>query len=161
CARCHGTYEGQEASVATLRYPGLVVPTGEVGTDALRAQFPESFGARMRSVLHRSYTLTRGYVAEPMTGIWARAPYLHNGSVPTLGQLLQPSRRVGRYALLADPNDERDFDAIEVGWRTEPLPPGPAPVHVRAFDPELTPGMGNQGHTYGADLSDEDRRDLI
>jgi mono/diheme cytochrome c family protein len=161
CAKCHGGYEGEEATMATLRYPGLVVPAEEVGTDAVRAQFPASFGRRMRAILHKQYTLTKGYVAQPLTAIWAQAPYLHNGSVPTLAQLLEPSRRVARYALVANPNEPRDFDPIEVGWRTEPLPPGPVPEGVRAFDPLVTPGLGNQGHTYGAELTSEERADLI
>jgi len=36
----------------------------------------------------------QGYVAGPLDGVWALAPYLHNGSVPTLRQLLVPKNRV-------------------------------------------------------------------
>ncbi len=92
CAGCHGTYGAAET------YPNLLVPAATVGTDARYAeQFmtpgrltdwfnPElvrgggSSSARM--------VPTRGYVAPPLDGVWATAPYLHNGSVPTLAALL-------------------------------------------------------------------------
>ncbi|MBI4817962.1 MAG: cytochrome c3 family protein [Deltaproteobacteria bacterium] len=160
CSQCHGTYDSP-ATAESLEYPGLVVPRAEVETDPLRSQMPESFVARTKTVLKERYLLSGGYVAPPLTGIWARAPYLHNGSVPTLRQLLDPTKRVPRYLLTANPNREADYDQAEVGWRFEPIPPGPPPADAKAYDPEQTPGLGNSGHAYGQDLSDEAKSELI
>jgi len=44
--------------------------------------------------------------------------------VPTLKQLLDPKRRIARYALIADPNDPSDFDQVEVGWKVIEAPAG-------------------------------------
>ena len=53
----------------------------------------------------------QGYVAPPLDGIWARAPYLHNGSVPTLRQLLVPRTRVAQFA-----RGVISYDTREGGW---------------------------------------------
>ncbi len=54
-------------------------------TDALRAQcYPARF---------TQFRKTYGYANAPLDGLWLRAPYLHNGSVPTLRQLLEPGER--------------------------------------------------------------------
>src|SRR5205823_10282737 len=83
CARCHGTY-GPGGF-----YPSKVVPLKTIGTDPARA-----LGLSDRLVAHYNTTwfaeeypssMKRvGYQAPPLDGIWATAPYLHNGSVPTL-----------------------------------------------------------------------------
>lgn len=88
------------------------------------------------------------YKARPLNGIWATAPYLHNGSVPTLYDLLLPPAErpvtfgVGRWA----------FDPVKVG----PVQEG-APFTV---DTQL-PGNSNAGHLAGTDLTDEQRRALV
>jgi mono/diheme cytochrome c family protein len=103
---------------------------------------------------------TNGYANAPLDGIWARAPYLHNGSVPTMWDLLTPE---------AERNGGQDFfyrghgvyDADNMGIRTD----------VEEVDGRTSykfiisePGNGNQGHSgekYGTELSDEDKRALI
>lgn len=161
CGRCHGHYEGELATPQTLVYPGLVVPIDEIGTDPHRAHFPNAFKVRMRKILRDDYTLNRGYVAVPLTSVWARAPYLHNGSIPTLAALLRPSTRPVRWALVADPNERADFLQDEVGWRFEPLAEGQQTDHMRVYDPDVVAGLGNEGHTYGADLSMSDQAALL
>jgi mono/diheme cytochrome c family protein len=98
CASCHGTY-GVGAS-----YPDRVVPIEEVGTDRVRL---DSLTAKERSELTASWfghfgedgqeirdrAASFGYVAPPLDGVWATAPYFHNGSVPTLWHVLHPAER--------------------------------------------------------------------
>jgi hypothetical protein len=162
CARCHGSYAPGDSSPASLTYPGLVFPLEEIKTDPLRAHFPPSFTARVRAILKEEYTITGGYAAPPLTAIWARAPYLHNGSVPTLAELLDPPNRRARYVLVADPNNPTDYDQNRIGWRVEVPPPGTSPATVhRLYDAAYVAGLGNAGHLYGTELTGEERMALL
>lgn len=91
-----------------------------------------------------------GYKARPLSGIWASAPYLHNGSVPTLVDLLKaPVERVPNFFV-----GSRDFDPLAVGLAKS------AGDHSSAFDTRL-PGNSNAGHLYGTTLAETDKRDLL
>lgn len=92
------------------------------------------------------------YAARPLHGVWAIAPYLHNGSVPTLYDLLlPPAERPQRF-----PIGHRDFDPKKVGYRTD------IPLDQAKFVVDTTkPGNANTGHTYGTTLTDQERWDLI
>ena len=93
----------------------------------------------------------RSYKARPLNGIWATAPYLHNGSVPNLWQLLQPpNSRVQEFFV-----GSREFDPANVGFDTGSFPGG------FKFDTRL-PGNSNAGHDYGtANLNDAQKWELI
>jgi cytochrome c peroxidase len=94
---------------------------------------------------------TRGYKARPLSGIWASAPYLHNGSVPSLAELLKaPGERVTAFAV-----GSREFDPATVG-----LAASPAATGSSTFDVSL-PGNSNSGHTYGTGLDADSKRDLL
>lgn len=91
-----------------------------------------------------------GYKARPLNGIWATAPYLHNGSVPNLVELLKPAAmRVKSFHV-----GSQEFDPANVGFKNDPTKP--------VFD-TTAKGISNsnQGHEYGAELSDSERRDLL
>ncbi len=91
----------------------------------------------------------RSYKARPLNGIWASAPYLHNGSVPSLYDLLRPAaERPARFAV-----GRWEYDPIKVGYVSE----GEAPW---VLDTSLT-GNHNVGHEYGTALSTEDRWALV
>jgi len=91
-----------------------------------------------------------GYKARPLSGVWASAPYLHNGSVPSLVDLLAaPASRSTRFV-----PGTREFDPVRVGLVAC------APDHPRAFDTSL-PGNSNAGHAYGTTLADADKHDLL
>jgi hypothetical protein len=91
-----------------------------------------------------------GYKARPLGGIWASAPYLHNGSVPSLSELLKPAAdRVRTFPL-----GSRQFDPQTVGLALDDDHP------TETFDTTL-PGNGNIGHAYGTTLADADKRDLL
>ena len=106
----------------------------------------------------RGYTGVKGdpsedlyqYKARPLNGIWATAPYLHNGSVPNLYQLLLPS---------SDRDDvfyvgNREFDPVNVGQKTSKQ------EGLFEFDTHLY-GNSNSGHEYASSLSDKERFELI
>jgi hypothetical protein len=91
------------------------------------------------------------YKARPLNGIWATAPYLHNGSVPNLAQLLlPPSQRMQQFAV-----GSREYDPINVGFVTAPSPGS------YLYDTTM-PGNSNAGHDYGtAELTDTQRLELL
>lgn len=90
------------------------------------------------------------YKARPLNGIWATAPYLHNGSVPSLAELLlPPEQRSKKFAV-----GRREFDPQNVGFQT-----GDAPGTF-TFDTAAA-GNSNTGHSYGSMLSADDRRALL
>ena len=163
CARCHGTY-GDGGS-----YPNLVVSLDEVGTDDTLARGAGQFADRYINWYNRSFfgelsflAPAPGYIAPPLDGIWATAPYLHNGSVPTLAALLDSSRRDTYFTRSYDTSD---YDREAVGWRTTPLASGQSapPQGVRAsaiYDTTIL-GYGNGGHTFGDALTADERDALL
>jgi hypothetical protein len=95
CADCHG--DGGKKI-------GTVIPWDEIKTDRHRLEMwspgGESKAAQIYNQKYADYpwgfkrfTKTSGYVAVPLVGLWLRAPYLHNGSVPTLEDLLEPQAK--------------------------------------------------------------------
>jgi hypothetical protein len=94
---------------------------------------------------------TGQYLARRLDGVWATAPYLHNGSVPTLHDLLLPAAQRPK----TFPLGHREYDLKKVGYRTEGIA---APIFV--FDVTID-GNSNAGHEFGTTLSEAERRDLI
>jgi hypothetical protein len=89
------------------------------------------------------------YKARPLEGIWATAPYLHNGSVPTLYDLLQaPEKRPVTFAV-----GTTVFDSKKVGFDTSPAATG----NTFIFDTRLD-GNSNKGHVYGVSALTADQR---
>jgi mono/diheme cytochrome c family protein len=148
CAKCHGTYGKNET------YPNLLIDAKVVGTDpelatkswvndaAAKWWADSEYGNGSRYELHP------GYVPPPLDGIWATAPFLHNGSVPTLEALLDSSKRPSVWSS-AFGDDEFDLDAV--GWKTGT---------GDAYD-TTKPGGSNAGHLYGDALADDERRAVL
>ncbi len=164
CARCHGTY-GPDGV-----YPNKIVELDVIGTDPARAH-----GLGLPLVKHYNATWfgedypvnekMTGYQAPPLDGIWATAPYLHNGSVPTLAALLDSSQRPTRFKRPPSTGFEH-YDTVNVGWKHEVVPEGPLPSSTTPFEASFIFdssrfGLGNQGHTFGDALSDEERAAVI
>jgi hypothetical protein len=163
CARCHGTYApGAET------YPNKIVPIEVIGTD--RARFD---GLTDRFIDHYNHTwlgedypvkeARTGYQAPPLDGVWATAPYLHNGSVPTLYHLLKSNERPRRFTRPPS-TDFEHYDKERVGWKFD-IPPGPEPQLAEkpnkdVFDSRRF-GLGNQGHRFGDELDDRERLEVI
>lgn len=92
------------------------------------------------------------YEARVLKGIWAVAPYLHNGSVPNLWELLQPVGKRSTSFMVGS----REFDPKNVGFVTDRSP------FKATFTVNPANGNGNGGHEYGATtLTDEQKWDLI
>jgi hypothetical protein len=94
-----------------------------------------------------------GYCSPPLDGIWLRAPYLHNGSVPNLRELLEPEDK--RTKVFYRGYDV--YDPVNVGFITQ----GPEAERVGWKLDVTERGNGNQGHTYGAELSATDKLMLV
>lgn len=163
CAKCHGTY-GPDG-----HYPNTIVELKVIGTDPARA-----LGISDRSVAHYNATWFGegypvdspmvGYQAPPLDGIWATAPYLHNGSVPTLATLLKSSDRPARFTRPPS-TDFAHYDRVNVGWKFERVaepPPPSMPAHQARFIYDTARfGLGDAGHTFGDKLTDAERSNLI
>ena len=95
------------------------------------------------------------YKARPLNGIWATAPYLHNGSVPNLDALLQPAAK----RPLSFSVGVKTFDPVRVGYMTDVA--GFPRFNVQ--NPDGTPIVGNSnaGHEFGANLSNDERSWLV
>ena len=98
------------------------------------------------------------YKARPLNGIWATAPYLHNGSVPTLFHLLQaPADRPRTFWV-----GSREFDPQFVGYIWKDRPAGPAFEFSTHLGDQPIDGNSNEGHDYGASsLTDAQRWELV
>lgn len=97
------------------------------------------------------------YKARPLNGIWATAPYLHNGSVPTLHDLLLPqAKRPASFGYL-----DGAFDSVKVGLIDRTGQSGASVLKVYDQDGNPVIGNWNGGHEYGTTLNRSDRLDLI
>jgi processive rubber oxygenase RoxA-like protein len=94
------------------------------------------------------------YESRVLYGIWATAPYLHNGSVPSLWELLTPPKDRKPSFMFGS----RLFDPRNVGYATDQ-----SPFKNGSFvaDPANANGNGNGGHDFGTTLSEDDRWALI
>jgi mono/diheme cytochrome c family protein len=161
CARCHGTYgEGGE-------YPEVNVPLEEIGTDPVRykALSPEArahYGETWFGRYGKSNTIDAppGYVAPPLDGVWASAPYLHNGSIPTLWHLLHPDQRPKVWR-----RSENGYDARRVGLEVEEFAAMPDDAgslkQQRTYFDTARFGMSNSGHTFPDDLDEAEKRAVL
>jgi cytochrome c peroxidase len=95
----------------------------------------------------------QGYQNMPLDGIWLRAPYLHNGSVPNLRELLEPvEKRTKSFYRGYDV-----YDPVNVGFVTS----GPEAQRAGWRQDAAERGNGNQGHVYGIALSGDEKAALL
>jgi cytochrome c peroxidase len=152
CAQCHDA-NGTRATGA--------IPIDEIGTDRARLDawnersaaalnaFGEGHGWKFSGFRPPS----PGYTALPLDGVWLGAPYLHNGSVPTLADLLEhPASRPTRFWSGYDVYDQARVGFVSDGADARRL--------GTPFD-TTTPGNGNGGHAYGTTLSAAEKRALL
>jgi len=93
---------------------------------------------------------TGQYLARPLTGVWATAPYLHNGSIPTLWHLLHPAERPAKFIV-----GNREYDPTKLGYATD--------GNGWTFDISQ-PGNSNIGHAgdkYGTNLAEDQKAALL
>ena len=163
CARCHGAY-GEDWT-----YPNKIVPIDTIGTDRRRFDgITKKFGAYyIKSWFNEDYPIreTAGYQAPPLDGIWATAPYFHNGSAPTVYHVLNSKVRPKLFTR-SYRTDLDAFDAEKLGWKIDVLARKPdrkklSPIEYRKIYDTAQPGRGNGGHTYGDKLSEPERMAVI
>ena len=136
-------------------------PLAEVPEPDEAARYP-GLPERYRACVRRPWTgpsdSILGYKARPLTGIWATAPYLHNGSVPNLYELLLPPDQRSTSFWVGT----RQFDPRRVGFETTPSNENSFLYRTRDDAAAVIWGNWNGGHDYGnARLSERDRMDLV
>lgn len=157
CSKCHGTYGEKE------EFPNLLIPASIIKTDSAlyssnyqNPQFINWFNNSWFSSGDHPAKLVpfAGYIAPPLDGIWCTAPYLHNGSVPSLETLLNSRRRPVYWS--------RDFtkpvyDYSGVGWNYQQSDTAGG---TTVYNTTLR-GYGNYGHNFGDKLSETERKSVI
>jgi hypothetical protein len=187
CMGCHGK-DGRDFSGGKV---GEVLAIGAIGTDRSRFDNYTYELSLNQNVLYpnndqerfQNFKKTEGYARVPLDGIWLRAPYLHNGSVPTLWALLQPPALRPKMFL----RGYDVYDPVDMGFESRPgnipegkrsklfcyvthdgegskCPTGKAPQGAKyKCDGEggVCKGNGNHGHAFGTSLTDDQKRALI
>lgn len=157
CSKCHGKYGSKE------EYPNLLIPQSIIKTDSFlhksnyqNPQFVNWFNNSWFAMGDHPAKLQpyNGYIAPPLNGIWCTAPYLHNGSVPTVEAVLNSKIRPMYW--------QRNFDTPEydyerLGWK---FIPKDSSSNRTVYNTNL-PGYGNYGHYFGDKLSDSERKAII
>ncbi|WP_017318476.1 c-type cytochrome [Mastigocladopsis repens] len=151
CASCHA-FGGERT--------GTVIPTEEVGTDRHRLDMWTQQAAETYNNFAEGYSWdfdnlrkTNGYQSVSLDGLWLRAPYLHNGSVPSLEDLLEkPENRPKVFYRGYDVYDPKKVGFVSDGSEAERV--------GFKYDTTVT-ANSNQGHIYGTDLSGDDKKALI
>jgi mono/diheme cytochrome c family protein len=157
CAKCHGSYGAKES------YPNLLIPESIIGTDSLlyksnysHPQFVNWFNNSWFTTGNHPARLEpfNGYIAPPLDGIWATAPYLHNGSVPSLEMVLNSKLRPRYWSRNFD---NPEYDAANMSWKfVVEAKPGNASVYNTDV-----PGYGAYGHYFGDRMSDAERKAVL
>lgn len=160
CSECHGTY-GPDGE-----YPNVVVPLDVVGTDDRRfhAIYKERREAANQGWLqyygeHPIDVESKGYLAQPLDGIWASAPYFHNGSVPTLWAVMNRSKRPTVWK-----RSEDGYDQVRVGLEVEEfdeVPQGLSSRKRRMYYDTTHIGNSAGGHTFPDVLDDDEKWAVI
>ena len=152
CTTCH-SFEGELV--------GQVTDIESIGTDpAFLEMWTEEFVGHLKSVDDPPFSFselrrTNGYLNVPLDGVWIRAPYLHNGSVPSLSALLEPGPQRPQTFL----RGHTVYDPSFMGFVFE----AGSGVRSQATSTYQTDhrGNSNRGHEYGTQLLPEEKADLV
>jgi len=157
CSNCHGTYGDQPT------YPNYLIPQQVIGTDSLLnksnyqySDMIEWFNTSWFSKGENPAKLVpfNGYIAPPLDGIWITAPYLHNGSVPTIEALLDSRRRPVYWSRNFS---KTEYDYEKLGWKYKEEEKA---LNRNTYNTTL-PGYGNYGHRFGDKFTDQERSAVI
>ena len=154
CIACHGAPGSAPGTWVRGSRQGQVIPQTEVGTDPARVTFrfyPELADAiynffppghplrPLRQNLRPNPGDPHGFIAAPIESAFSRAPYLHNGSVPTLAELINLQPRPVRFYRGANVYDVRNLGLI--------VPAHPDARRYFQYDTTVY-GNSNRGHDY-------------
>lgn len=165
CVQCHAGAEFRSGTFDPKAHPdwkvGRVEPIDRIQTDRHRLDsYTFTFALNQYGLYpasayqFRHFRKTNGYANQPLDAIWLRGPFLHNGSVPTLRDLLDaPEQRPARFYRGYDV-----FDQEKVGFVSD-VPAANGQVFT-TYDTTI-PGNSNAGHVYGTGLSVDDKRAIV
>ena len=157
CSTCHGRYDGDEF------YPNVIVDHSILQTDSLLAK--SNFAYQSFAYWYNNSWFSKGtfggkiepgngYLAPPLDGIWATAPYLHNGSIPNLTALLSSEKRPSYWRKNPNNNDY-DFDQVGILTSIET-----SKTDKFTFDVSI-PGYSNQGHYFSDFMTDLEKEMIL
>jgi len=161
CSQCHGSY-GDHPD-----YPNRMIPIQKIGTDPVRFRALSEDHRRWYEASWFAHhgqkkvnTKPTGYVAPPLDGIWASAPYFHNGAVPTLSAVLYPDQRPTVWK-----RTENGYDQQRVGLEVTRYPEVPNGLKDRwekrqFFDTRL-PGKSARGHRFPDVLTGPEKQAVL
>jgi hypothetical protein len=160
CASCHGAPSERSDWV----YETKLFSSSIVGTDPFYAIYLRNksgisdwYNKSWFSLSKPTSKLTpiEAYVAPPLRGIWATAPYLHNGSIPNLRGVIDSDSRPKRWKI--DINEKINYDLENVGLRFEVV----ANKNSEFVYDTTIPGYWNTGHTYSDQLKEFELTELL
>lgn len=167
CSHCHGTYGDAPT------YPNRLVDINVVGTDSSLIDYAFGDGQAYIDWFNQSpygeraeAIPSRAYVAPPLDGIWATAPFLHNGSVPSIRALLNSQIRPDVwYHTTPDSADQSQYDQNDLGWQftvvtTEPNDAVLTQGSQWLYDTSRA-GYANSGHLFGDALDTAQRNAVL
>lgn len=171
CSRCHGTYDKawDAPNAAGLSLDDVIkttkvryfanTPVINVGTDASRRLGMKSLEQLNDLAISKKHGIVvkaqNGYVPPPLVGIWARWPYFHNNSAPSLCAVLtRTEERPKIYAAAEAINQATDFDADCNGYPSMDKAPPEWKTNLRRIYDTTREGMHNTGHDEGVFLKD-------
>ena len=170
CARCHGHYEEQAGRPRLIEYPNRLVRQEQIGTDSVRWRSVDDVVLNWQAahaqhpfVRHVDAARTGGYVPPILSSVWTTAPYLHNGSVPTLWHMMHPAERPARFEV---GGHRLDYDRMGIAlapdssgvWRTPALP---TRASIREVYDTSLPGRSNRGHEFPFNGMAEDEKRAV
>lgn len=174
CASCHGTYDPQES--VRDQYPERIVDWAVVKTDPVRLrsltiEHRAGYGRNWINEYGKAGKVIadpQGYLAPPLAGVWASAPYFHNGSVPTLWHVLHPEERPKVWvrkcrSSLQEAVTDYDFERVGLAVEElEQLPSEQLPTSQRRyyFDTRKF-GKSATGHDFPQELSSSQRKAVL
>jgi len=163
CAACHGHQE-PGGYVFQGDWLGQVEPNAKLHVDPARLNsYTEALSEKQKGLFYddpryrfRHFQKTDGYANQPLDALWLRAPYLHNGSVPTLHDLLLPAEQRPKTFV-------RGIDLLDPdkgGFQAPPCTPGQEIDAGLCYDTAQI-GNSNSGHEYGTSLDADDKDKLL
>jgi cytochrome c2 len=160
CAACHGAGPRDVSGPLV----GKVTPWEEVRTDRRRLDTYTYDLAVNQATLYAGYDWrfqhfrkTFGYANAPLDGIWLRGPYLHNGSVPNLYELLEPSAR--RSPVFYRGYDV--YDPVRVGFKADIETDSGKSFFKYDVTVPGNSNVGHEGERYGTELEPEEKDALL
>lgn len=197
CKTCHGTYT-RKSSQPDLSQPGSWAVAYDFSHVIRNVKTDSSYNATLQQlkpiadhineleafytaqgtpelIPHASVPAKEGYVAPPLVGVWASAPYFHNGSVPTLDTVLNSGARpeiwardnhdphaydLERGGMSYRPVTREEFETSAASAASKPFLSQAALDHGAIYDTQQF-GHGNTGHTFGDSLTPEERHAVI